>query len=249
MVTKYTFGILALLLVSVVVAGQYEQKVSIDLSAGVFKTVGYAYGENEPSQMPNYGIGLSTSGGVHFRISERFTLAAELGYKVSQSWSYEDEATGSYFYWLIEDSITGDKLVDGENYLDLFNYSIGIKPIYYLSAGNKWNPFLFTGINFNYTTAYFEDSYWLELEKRNMLPPEDDGPTNEFLESNLGLGLNPGIGVELSPGGRMHYYLTAGYQFIWLHWSNFTSSPRNENFHALVIQVGTRINFLKTKDL
>ena len=135
------------------------------------------------------------------------------------------------------------------NYLDIFNYSLGIKPIYYLSQGKKWKPFLFAGVNFNLTRAWYEDTQWIKLEELNMLLPDDTGPYNENLEENYGIGFNPGLGLEYFPKDRIMFSLSTGYYFIKLKEENFKSPSRVENFNAFVIQAGLRLYFIKSKDL
>jgi hypothetical protein len=237
------------LFIPLIAVAQYDQKISVNLSAGAFKTVGYKFGEYEPMQMPNYGMGFAASGGVQFRISERFSLVAEAGVMVSHSWSYSEGDNNDFLYWAITDTVTGEDIAEGYNYLDILNIRFGIKPIWYLVGEKNWRPFLYLGVNITITDAYYEDLLWAELDKLDMLPPDDEGPYNGYLERNVGLGLNPGLGLEYSPGGRMHYYLTAGYSFIDLKAENFKSASLEENFHAVDVQAGIRFNFLKSRDL
>lgn len=230
-------------------AAQYEQKMSVTIEAGAFKTFGYRFGDVEPMQMPNYGVGLSATGGMQFRINERFSLSAEFGIMVAESWSYVDDDGNSYFDWSIRDSITDEEIASGYNYLNLRNFSLGLTPKYYLTQGSKWSPYLSLGVNINLTTAYFEDQGWMELEKRGLLPPDDQGPIDGFLEQNIGIGLNPGLGVEYKLNEQLHFYLYSGYYFIALNGENFKIPTRQEHFHALLLQLGTRIYLIKTKDL
>ena len=87
------------------------------------------------------------------------------------------------------------------------------------------------------------------LEKLNYLAPDDTEPYNPFLEKNIGLGLNPGFGLEYSPGRQFHFYFSGSYYFMPLQSKNFKYPEAEENFHALVFQIGTRYNFIKIKDL
>lgn len=238
-----------LLFIPILLHAQYEQQISLTFAAGTFKTFGYKFGDVEPMQMPNYGMGLSANGGLEFRINDRLSLSAEIGIMLTQSWSYIDSDGNNYQSWTIHDSITNAVIAEGENYLDLYNYSLSIKPEYYLLQGKKWNPYLFVGVTINLTNAYFEDQGWMELDKLNLLPPDDTGPSDGFLEKNIGIGFNPGVGVEYSLNEKMKFYLHSGYYFIALNSGNFKTPTRQEHFHSLILQVGTRIYFIKTKDL
>lgn len=244
-------GIL-LLLVAVfplIANGQFDQKISLTFAAGVFKTSGSKLGVYEPMQMPNYKTGFSASGGAQFKINNKFSLSAELGFMVSERWDYHTGDNYNYYYWTIYDPITSELLAEGENYLDIFNYSIGVKPIYYLNEGKKLSFFIYTGTNINLTNAFYEDTQWLKLEELNMLAADNTAPYNNNLERNIGLGLNPGIGLEFFPKERVGLDLTTGYYFMLLNKKNFKSPEREENFNAVVIQAGLRFYFIKSKDL
>lgn len=230
-------------------SAQFDQKISINFNAGIFKTFGKKVGEYEPMQMPNYGMGFSANGGVQFKISERFSLAAEFGMMSSHKWDYHEGDNNSYLYWSINNATSGELLEEGYDYLDIHNYSIGIKPVFYLLKDKKLNPYIYSGINVNLTNAWFENNLWTALKKWDMLPPDDTGPYNGNLEKNFGIGFNPGLGLEYKPGSRMSVYLSSGYSFIKLNKKNFKSPSREENFNAFVLQAGLRIAFIKTKDL
>jgi len=112
---------------------QYSQDISVDLSAGAFKTVGtkYArgvdnYGEDEgPFQMPNYKVGFSGNGGFQFRLGTHLSLAASVGIMISNRWNYKTPDIDNWLSWDFEDTITGTS-VTGENYLDFHNLSISV---------------------------------------------------------------------------------------------------------------------------
>jgi len=227
------------------VSAQFEQKVSVNFSAGGFKTLGEKYSENVVYQMSNYKFGPAVNLGLQFQLSDRLSLAAEAGFMLSQRWSYSDN-NGDWFSWTFEDTLSG-KDESGENYLELWNYSFSLKPVYYFKPGSKFNPYLFAGISFNYTTAYYEDTEW--LAKKELGYPVATEQDNPFLEKNSGLGLNPGFGIEYSPGSQFHFYFSSSYYFMPLQSKNFKYPEAEENFNALVFQIGTRYNFIKTKDL
>ncbi len=247
---KFKMCFIPVLLLPLLLSAQYEQKMSIALSAGTFKTFGWKFGDVEPMQMPNYGIGLAVDGGLQFLINDRLALLAEFGIKVSQSWYYDIGDGTNYMYWSIRDTTNNKLIADGENYLDLFNYNLSLKPKYYLGQGGKWNPYVFAGITINLTKAYFEDQGWKERDNQGLLPPDDPGPLpTGFLEKNIGIGFNPGVGLEYNLNDQWYFFLQSGYYFIALSKDNFKIASREEFFHSFLLQLGTRIYFIKTKDL
>jgi hypothetical protein len=231
---------------------QFEQKVSINISSGIFKTFGQKLSVDpypEPMQMPNYKMGFSANGGLQFKISERFSLSADFGIMISQSWYYKYAGSdNNYLYWSFTDTTTG-LAYEGENYLDIYNYSFRINPKYYLVQGKKWKPYLFAGININLTTANYVSTLWAKYEEINYLPVGEPVAYNGNLENSFGMGFNPGIGIEYSPNDKFHFFLESGYYFIMLNKDHFKSPELEENFNAVVLQVGLRYCFIKSKDL
>ncbi|TAL80467.1 MAG: hypothetical protein EPN88_01180 [Bacteroidetes bacterium] len=246
---KKNLFLFSFFLFSILAEAQYEQKVSITIASGIFKTFGKKVGEYEPMQMPNYGMGLSANGGLQFKINEHLSLSVDVGIMVSKKWSYSEGDNNNYLYWSLNDTTTGALIAEGENYLDIFNYSFDIRPKYYLGQDKKWKPFIYAGVNINLTRAFYEDSQWIKLNELNMLPPDDTGPYNGNLEKNFGIGFNPGFGLEYFPKERIGFYLSPGYYFIALNKNNFKSPSRTENFNAFNIQAGLRLYFIKSKDL
>ncbi|MCF8380780.1 MAG: outer membrane beta-barrel protein [Bacteroidales bacterium] len=240
--------ITALFFIPILASAQFDQKMSLNFSVGGFETIGKKYGEIDVYQMPNYKIGPAFNLGIQFQLNNRLSLLAEAGFMFSHSWNYSDQ-NGDWIYWTIEDSISGEEIENGENYLEISNYSFSLKPLYYLNPDSKFSPYLFAGISFNYTTAYYEDTYWNALNEMNLLAQDDTEPYIPFLEKNTGLGVNPGFGLEYSPGKQFHFYFSSSYYFMPLQSKNFKYPEAKENFHALVFQFGTRYNFIKTKDL
>jgi hypothetical protein len=229
---------------------QYEQKISINLSLGGFKTFGNRFTEyTGPLQMANYKMGSAVNAGLQFKIGEHFSLSAEFGIMRSTRWNYPTQDKDNWLYWTINDPITDAVLEEGEDYLDIYNYSIAVKPKIYLQPGKKWNSYLFAGANINWTRCWFENNLWAAMDRRNLLAPDDTEPYNDNLEQNFGLGLNPGLGIEYSPNDRFHFYVETGYYFISLKKENFKDPAREENFNAVLFQVGLRMNFIKSKEL
>jgi hypothetical protein len=82
-----------------------------------------------------------------------------------------------------------------------------------------------------------------------MLDPDDSGPDRANIEDNTGLGLYPGIGLELNVSDRIGFHIIAGYYYILLKEDRFYVPEQNENLNAITIQAGIRFSFLKSKDL
>jgi hypothetical protein len=247
---KYRFLLLGLFLLPELLSAQYEQKISVNLSAGGFKTFGNKYNEETgPRQMPNYKMGFAANGGIQFKIGEHLSLSADFGIMMTNLWNYKTPDKDNWLYWTIDDTITGAVLEEGEDYLDLRNYSLSVKPKYYLSHGKKWNPYFFTGLNINWTSAWFENNLWAAQFKRGLIPPDITEPYNDNLENSFGIGLNPGLGIEYSPGDQFHFYFETGYYMISLQKENFKDPDREENFNAVPFQIGLRLNFIKSKEL
>lgn len=237
-------------LVSLSSIAQFDQKLSIDLAAGGFKTFGKKYTElTGPLQMPNYKMGISASGGLQFKISNQFYLAAEFSIMSSTRWTYKGKNFTNDLSWSIHDTITDALLAEGEDYMDLLNYSIGVKPKFYFSPGKKLNPYLFAGVNINLTWASFESTEWAAKKQLGWLSVNDTIPVNDILEESFGLGFNPGFGLEYSPNDRFHFYFESGYYLILLKKANFKDPSREENLNAFLFQVGCRLNFIKSKEL
>ena len=240
-----------LLLIAVHAYSQFEQKISINIATGIFKTFGKKLSSEGyfPMQMPSYKMGFSADGGVQFKISKRFSLSAEFGIMFSEKWYHKKQDYNSnWLSWNFNDTVNGEYYA-GENYLDIYNYSISIKPKYYLLSGKKLNPYIFAGVNINWTRANFEDIEWKTRNELNYFPGGYYDPSHEFLEKNFGIGFNPGLGLEYVPNDRIHLYLEPGYYFIMLNEKNFVYAERVENFNAFILQAGIRYSFIKAKDL
>ena len=228
---------------------QFEQKASINFSAGGFKTFGYDMGEYEydPLQMPHYRPGIMADAGFQFNISRRFSVMISAGIIYSGSWSFMI-GDHDYLHYTITDSITEETLAEGMNKLNLFNISIGVCPKYYLLPSKKWNPYIFAGLSINSTHAKYTNNWYQDADKVNYLSP-DDTPYNPFLEKNTGLGFTPGIGLEYSISDKLKLTFASGYYLILLNEDNFPNLYVTENFNAFFLQAGVRLSFLKTKDL
>jgi outer membrane protein W len=239
---------------------QFEQKLSINLSAGPFKTIGkkdfvpYSDYPTEywPYQLSNFRTGVMGNLGFQYNLNRHLSLDADLGLMYSGGWYYSlnDNGVNYLDFQLYQDDTTDVLIAEGSNEMTLLNLSFGFAPKYYLLPGKKINPYIFVGINLNYTTSTFTDNRWLAREKYNM--PNPDPPCNDFLEKNFGLGFHPGFGAEYSLNDKIGFFISAGYYFILLNKDNFKEEARienKENLHSINLHAGIRFSFLKSKNL
>ena len=247
---KKSHLLLFVFLLPYLASAQFEQKISINLSAGMFKTFGKkTQGEyNDPLQMPNYKMGLGSNLGLQFNLNRHLSLVTDFGIMYSPGWSYRVGSNDNYLHYTIFDSLE-TYYGEGTNYLNLLSLNIGITPKYYLFADKKWKPYFFAGVNINFTSAKFTNNQWQAAHDFGILSSNDTGPYNNFLERNVGLGFSPGIGVEFEPNDKLAFFLSSGYYMIMMNKKNFKSEYLKENFNALFLQVGVRFSFLKSKDL
>jgi len=249
---KKTILLFSFMFISLIAYPQFEQKVSINLSAGMFKTFGDKYGYNEngelrPKQMPSYKTGIVSELGFQYNINRRFSILAELGIMYSNKWELIEDDGYNWMYWTI-DTI---RFSEGFYKLNLFNLSIGIKPKLYFLPGKKFNPFIYTGININYTHAKFTDNQWPDYLARELNDPGAAPVDNPWLRKNVGFGFNPGLGIEYNPNEKISAFLTAGYYHIFMNEKNFAYyyPERSADFNAFLIQAGIRYSFIKSKNL
>lgn len=242
--------ILLFLLFPLLTYSQFEQKVSINVSTGIFKTFGYELGEGDydPLQMPHYRPGPIAEAGIQYNISRRFSVMVSAGIMYSGSWSYM-MGEYDYLHYTILDPETEATIAEGLNKLKLFNFQAGLFPKFYLLPSKKWNPYLFAGISMNFTNSKYTNNWWKDADRLGVLPPEDQVPYDPFLEKSNGLGFIPGVGLEYSRSDKFRIYISAGYFLINLNDKNFKSELVTENFNAFFIQLGIRMAFLKSKDL
>jgi hypothetical protein len=237
---------------------QFEQKLSINLSAGPFKTIGkkdfVPYSDYPtdywPYQISNFRTGIMGNLDFQYNLNRHLSLDADLGIMYSGKWYYGHDGWSYLDYTLFENDTTDILIEAGSNEMTILNLSVGFSPKYYLMPGKKINPYIFGRINLNYTTSTFTDNYWLAREKHNM--PNPDPPSNEFLEKNFGIGFYPGFGAEYSLNDNIGFFISAGYYFILLHKDNFKGEARTENkenFHSINLHAGIRFSFLKSKNL
>lgn len=243
---------------SILLVAQFEQKVSINLSSGVFNTFGAKTykpvwatlpEDYEPTQMPNYKPGIMAQGGVQFNLNRRLSIEANVEMMYAGKWFYPAYDDVNHLDFTIYDTVTHILLKKGSNELNLLNFRLGFTPKYYLLPGKRWNPYLFMGFTFNYSSANYQDNEWKALRDLNQLAIDDTGPSNPYLENNLGIGFKPGAGVEYRLGDKAGFYLSTGIDYILLNKSSFNENQKKENFTSFFLQAGVRLSFIKSKML
>jgi hypothetical protein len=241
--------ILIFLIIPLVISAQFEQKASINFSAGVFKTFGDKTIDPVPKQMPWYKPGVDGKAGIQFNINRKFSLLAELGIMYSPKWYcvHDDYNWMTYEVW--QDTVT--MLSSGLNEMSLLNLSLSVTPKLYLIPQSKFSPFLFAGLSINYTRAPYVDNAWEDYVSFGLNDPGDTSCWS-YLEKNIGVGLNPGIGIEFSPNDKLAVFFSSGCYFILMNEENYPSDNREYiegNLNAFHAEAGMRFNFLKSKDL
>jgi hypothetical protein len=241
--------ILIFFIIPVVISAQFEQKASINFSIGLFKTLGDKSIDPLPRQMPWYKPGIAAEGGVQFNINSRFSLLTEIGVMYSSKWycNVDDYNWMTYEVW--QDTIT--MLSSGLNEMSLLNLSLSVTPKLYLIPQSKFSPFLFAGLSINYTTAPHVDNFWKDYVSFGLNEPGDTECWS-YLEKNFGIGFNPGIGFEYSPGDKLAFFLTSGCHFVFIKAENYPEDNREDikgHLNAFHAEAGMRFSFLKSKDL
>lgn len=263
-VNSFTFRKIVLLIVFVlfpaILSAQFEKKVSVNLSTGLFKTFGpkdypdpYDDEYTFPYLMPNFQTGWTFNGGVQFNYNRQVSFEANLGIARSGFWYYEyyDPWDGKYYswdYWEICDEYTDEPIASGENYLTLFNLSLGFAPKYYFLPSKKINPYAFLELNLNYTTVKYIDAEYEEYVKLGREDELGESWTETLMEKSFGFGIYPGIGAELTVNESIGIFAQTGYWLILLNKKEFEYLEK-ENFHAFKFQLGVRMSFWKSKEL
>ncbi len=252
-------ALIALLLIPALAFSQFEQKISVSLSGGMFSTFGeqvyrpdyWASPEDDlPRQMSNYQPGVHAMLGIQVNLNRHFSLQADVGMIYSGAWFYDvGDGTNYYEYSVWDPEDDEILLANGENELTLTNIGIGLTPKYYILPGKRVNPYLFAGISLNFTSTTFEDNEWAALKEHGQLDPPDDPPERANIENNTGIGFFPGIGLDLALGDRISFFLMSGVNIVLLKEDNFYTEEQKENLNAFSAQAGIRISFLKSKDL
>ena len=243
---------------------QFEQKVSLNFEAGVFKTVGpktyqpsWSFNPDEfpPTQMPNYKPGPMVVAGLQFNLNRNLSLKADIGIMYTGKWFYPADpnspeyARVNHLEYFIYDQVTDELITQGSDQLNVTNICIGFAPKYYLSPGKKINPYFYAGIALSYLSSSFEDNQWEAYRDLGLLPIDDTGPGNPYLEKSAGFGFKPGFGMEYALSDKAGFFLSTGFYYILLNKDNFKTEEQAENFMTFTLQAGLRFSFIKSKQL
>ena len=163
----FSLGVFMLLIfVSGTLSAQFEQKLSLNVSAGYFNTIGWSgweenWEEHGPSLMPNFKGGPSLTAGLQYNFNRHFSMEFQLGFRFAPGWYFDASPDGqeahNYLHYEIYDDATATMLATGDNYMDMNYMHIGIAPRYYFVPGSRLNPFVYAGLNLNYTDVYFDN--------------------------------------------------------------------------------------------
>jgi len=250
-----------LLLVPLALHSQFEQKISVSLSGGLFFTLGASTyrpdywsssEDDQPRQISNYQPGADAMLGIQYNLNRHISIQLDGAVLYSGQWYYEEDGI-SVLYYNIDDPDNDEiSLASGDNELTLMNIAIGITPKYYIRPGKRVNPFLFAGFSLNFTSTSFKDNEWQAYSDLGLLDihdPDGDGPDRANIESNSGIGFFPGIGLDLALGDRLSLFLLSGVHLVLLNEENFYTPEQHENLNAFSAQAGIRVSFVKSKDL
>jgi len=242
-----------------VLHAQFEQKLSLNVSAGYFNTFGWdGYEENweehGPSLMPNFGGGPSVSAGLQYNFDRHFSVEFQLGYRFAPGWYFDASTEGedafNFLYFEIYDEATATTLASGENYMDMTNVHIGIAPRYYFVPGLRLNPFVYAGFTVNYTDFYFDNVALKTCKDLGRVDLYEENPELiNWFRYNIGIGLMAGAGVEYVINDSWGVFVMASYHFISLNDAAFYRDSYLANYHDFDIQLGARFSLLKSKTL
>jgi len=266
-ILKIQYPLLTLVLILTMahptIYAQFEQKLSVNLSGGIFNTVGnsgyladWSTGDDdrEPALMPNFKAGFSFGGSFQANINRHFSLEAYLGIMMSNGWYFdysdEDQEPYNYLYYEVyADTIDYQVAFSGENEMTLSNLVFGLAPKYYFMPGKKLSPFVFAGVTYNITHVKFINNEYEAYKELGDLAELEEGDVNSWFTDHSGLGMSIGIGVEYGVSDNICLFAHAAYYFIPLKEEAFIYDLKYADFHSINIHLGIRISFLKSKDL
>ncbi len=251
-----------LILLSAITSAQFEKKISINLSGGIFKTfgakdypVGPGYDEDYlPYLMPNFQLGWTCNIGAQFNWNRYISFELNFGLANSGYWSYssydaDNDDYYNYMYWDIYDEETDEILASGENYMTLFNLSFGLSPKYYFLPAKKFNPYALLEVNLNYTSVEYIDTKYDAYVKLGREDEYGESDTELLMDNSFAVGFYPGIGLEYALNDNIGFFAQTGYWLILLNKDEFETSDEAENFNAFKFQMGVRLSFWKAKEL
>lgn len=247
------------ILAPVSLQAQFEQMLSVNVSAGYFNTMGWSgweenWEDHGPSLMPNFKGGPAVTAGLQYNFSRHFSVEFQLGFSFAPGWYFdaspESEEEYNYLHYEIYDEATGTVLAEGENYMDLNNLHVGIAPRYYFIPGSRLNPFVYAGLSLNYMDVYFDNLEYKACEDLGRPDLYQENPElSEWFDYHVGIGMMAGAGVEYVLNDSWGFFMVASYHFVPLSEETFYGDSFLMNYHDLAIQLGTRFSFLKSKNL
>jgi len=259
---RFTPFLVILALLSAPLCGQFEQKLSLNLSAGVFNTVGangyepdYVSEVNEPTLMPNFKPGFSLSGGLQYNLNRHFSIGATVGLMISSAWYYDYSNSYSdpfnyLYYEIYTDQTNYITEVSGNNEMTLTCINFALSPRYYFMPGKKLNPYIYAGLNITYLDVFFLDNEYKAYQERGREEEYLGDPDQIFwYDNSFDPGIQAGAGVEYTVSDILGVFLRAGYHVALLNQDAFFDSGKYANFNAVDLQLGVRFSFLKSKDL
>ncbi len=250
---------LFMILVPAALHGQFEQKLSLNVSGGYFNTIGWSgweesWEEHGPTLMPNFKGGPALTAGLQYNFNRYFSIEFQLGFRFAPGWYFDASPEGedalNYLHYEIDEGVAGEVLASGDNYMDMNNMHIGIAPRYYFMPGNRLNPFVYAGITLNYTDTYYENLEYEACESLGRLDLYEENPELvNWFDHHVGIGFMAGAGVEYVLNDSWGFFVLASYQFIALSDAAFFKDVFLINYHDLGFQVGARFSLLKSKTL
>ena len=307
--TIYKFIILSLLFslfFSRQMMAQFEQKITLNISAGYFRPTGdqeyvkfksietgrlynidgettteYAY--IYPYIMSNFNAGFNFSAGIQFNVNRMFSIAGNISFLKNFNWSYEkyyynvfteQSSTTDWLAYEISETdlfdwegvnwdINGDgdteDIIKGSDEYALYNISIGAMPKVYFIKQGTFRPYVFSELNFNYTSLNFEDNESKEtvrivndiydaLDINEEYKPDFD-PLTEMIDKSFGFGAYPGLGFDIQMNENLGLFFQGGYSIIFLSADKLEDNGLEpENFKSIRAEFGIKFSFLKSKD-
>jgi opacity protein-like surface antigen len=258
----HSIAVFLLLCIPLSSRAQFERKISLNLSGGVFKTFGdKAYPDTDDKNpekneiaylMPNFEIGYSLQGGLQYNFSRQLSIELNIGYMHSAFWWYDvyDEYDNPCSYLGFTYTESGEEETES-NFLMLNNLHFGLASRYYFLPANKFNPYALVEVNLNILDSEYIDHQWDVYERLGRLDElgYENSTSQMILEAHSCVGFLAGGGVDYSLNENISFFFEAGYWFIFLNWEEYIQPVELSNFNALKFHLGARFSFIKSKQL
>lgn len=249
-----------LLLTALPASAQFEHKLSITGSGGLFKNIGKSDypAPNDmveptiPYLMPHYEMGYLLNGGFQYNLNRNISFGVKAGYLRSAYWWYDiydenEDDIYNFLGWIIWDPVTGDAVVEDADYYTLNVLQYGLTAKYYLIPWKKFHPYVYAGFNRNHITVRFFDKQYESFQNlgRGDEHPEDNSWT--LLDNYISYGLSVGTGLEYTLSDRLRFYLLAVNTTVWIEDKGLYERVEVANMNTLSLELGVRFSFLKSK--